>query len=216
MTRCNELRLTRIERSIDKHRFSAAARYAGIVTSIALFAFFSASAPAQTVAPSIRAYFQAKPDIITSAGKTRPKITIAIPPADVTNPQSGPEVATSALGSADKAIHPLQIVINLSSQRLDLFKGDNIVLTTEVSTGKPGHRTPLGKYEITEKRVDKTSTIYHVPMPYFMRLDETAIGIHFGYDPGKPASHGCIRVATREAAQALFSLCPLGTPVEIE
>jgi hypothetical protein len=45
-----------------------------------------------------------------------------------------------------------------------------------------------------------------------MRLNESAIGIYYGYDPGKPASHGYIRVAIREAAQALFTLCPPGTP----
>lgn len=152
----------------------------------------------------------------TSAQKTGSKVTIAVPLEDVTNPRLGLKGTASDLGSVDKAIDPLHIVINLSSQKLDLFKGDNIVLTTGISTGKLGHRTPPGKYEITEKRVDKISTIYHVAMPYFMRLNETAIGIHYGYDPGKPASHGCIRVATREAAQALFTLCPLGTPVEIE
>lgn len=183
---------------------------------IALFAFFSASTPAQTVAPSIRAYFQEKPGIVTSAEKTGSKLTIAVPPEDLNNPRLAPEGVASDLGSVDKDIDPFHIVINLNSQKLYLLNRENIVLTTGVSTGKPGHRTPQGKYEITEKSVHKISTIYHVPMPYFMRLNETAIGIHFGYDPGKPASHGCIRVATKEAAQALFTLCPPGTPVEIE
>jgi hypothetical protein len=45
-----------------------------------------------------------------------------------------------------------------------------------------------------------------------MRLNESAIGTHYGYDPGKPASHGYIRAATREAAQALFTLFRPGTP----
>ena len=30
-------------------------------------------------------------------------------------------------------------------------------------------------------------------MSYFMRLDGQLFGIHYGYNPGRPASHGCIR-----------------------
>ena len=53
-------------------------------------------------------------------------------------------------------------------------------------------------------------------MPYFLRLSFSAYGIHQGYDPGHPASHGCIRVAQEAAAKALFDQTPIGALVTIE
>jgi len=51
-------------------------------------------------------------------------------------------------------------------------------------------------------------------MPYWMRLTDTGVGMHVGYVPGHPASHGCIRL-NREVAQKLFALVKVGTPVVV-
>ena len=51
-------------------------------------------------------------------------------------------------------------------------------------------------------------------MPYWMRLTDTGVGMHVGYVPGRPASHGCIRLK-RETATQLFDLVKVGTPVVI-
>jgi lipoprotein-anchoring transpeptidase ErfK/SrfK len=53
-------------------------------------------------------------------------------------------------------------------------------------------------------------------MPYFMRLDEEPFGIHYGYNPGYPASHGCIRVGSMQEAKMLFRMTPSGTSVIID
>jgi len=50
-------------------------------------------------------------------------------------------------------------------------------------------------------------------MHYFMRV-VGAIGMHEGYLPGYPASHGCIRLPTNMAA-AFYHATPHGTPVQI-
>ncbi len=46
----------------------------------------------------------------------------------------------------------------------------------------------------------KSSTIYHVSMPFYMRLSGEPFGTHAGYLPGYPASHGCIRMPKNKAA----------------
>ena len=44
------------------------------------------------------------------------------------------------------------------------------------------------------------------PMPYFMRI-VSGTGLHAGYLPGYPASHGCIRLP-QHIAKALFNTAP--------
>jgi lipoprotein-anchoring transpeptidase ErfK/SrfK len=108
------------------------------------------------------------------------------------------------------------IIINLAAQRLYLYQDSKVVFVTNLSTGRKRLPTPRGHYQITEKDVSHTSSIYHVSMPYFMRLDGDTIGIHYGYNPGYPASHGCIRVGSLQAAKMLFRLTPSGTSVIID
>ena len=46
------------------------------------------------------------------------------------------------------------------------------------------------------------------------RLDRFGIALHAGHNPGRPASHGCIRLP-KEFAQKLFKETSVGTPVMI-
>jgi lipoprotein-anchoring transpeptidase ErfK/SrfK len=50
-------------------------------------------------------------------------------------------------------------------------------------------------------------------MPFFMRFSG-AIGMHEGYLPGYPASHGCIRLP-KHMAEIFFKAASVGTPVEV-
>jgi L,D-transpeptidase catalytic domain len=50
-------------------------------------------------------------------------------------------------------------------------------------------------------------------MPYFLRI-HGGIGMHAGYLPGYPASHGCIRLP-KEMAARFFQNVPIETPVAI-
>jgi lipoprotein-anchoring transpeptidase ErfK/SrfK len=50
-------------------------------------------------------------------------------------------------------------------------------------------------------------------MPYFMRFNN-GIGMHAGYLPGYPASHGCVRMP-QDLAEAFFRHAPVGTTVEV-
>ncbi|RFC46722.1 MAG: Lipoprotein-anchoring transpeptidase ErfK/SrfK [Verrucomicrobia bacterium] len=88
-----------------------------------------------------------------------------------------------------------QVVIDLSSQRGYLLINGKVAIDTPVSTAASGMVTPTGTFTITEKvRTGKMSTIYHCVMPNWMRLGGTAYGMHTGFLPGYPASHGCVRL----------------------
>ena len=106
------------------------------------------------------------------------------------------------------------VTVDLSSQRAWVTKPGRIINHTMVSTGREGYGTPAGRYVITDKHTSHVSTLYHVAMPWFMRLNCGAIGLHSGYVTGQPASHGCIRLPYDKAKQ-FFSQVRVGDEVEI-
>ncbi len=135
------------------------------------------------------------------------------------------------------------IKIDVENQRAYFYKGGQLVGVSVISSGREGHDTPPGKFRVTDKDADHASSLYGdyvdqsgqvivqnienkkdprppgtifrgAPMPYFMRIDGD-IGVHAGYLPGYPASHGCIRMP-ETMAEKFFEYAPIGTPVEIQ
>jgi ankyrin repeat protein len=109
----------------------------------------------------------------------------------------------------------MRVEISLGDQRVTVLRDGAPILQSEVSTGKSGYETPAGRYVITDKEPVHRSTIYKVPMPFFMRLNCNDFRMHEGVVPGYPASHGCIRLPA-EAARKLYKELPVGTLVEID
>jgi ankyrin repeat protein len=109
----------------------------------------------------------------------------------------------------------LRLEISLAMQRVALVKNGVPVYRTQCSTGRAGYSTKRGEFVITNKERYHRSTIYHVDMPYFMRLSCLDFGMHAGYVPNYPASHGCIRLP-EEAARKFFSELPVGTLVTVQ
>src|SRR5690349_4672928 len=109
----------------------------------------------------------------------------------------------------------LRIEISLSSQKVALIKDGVSILNSTCSTGRDGYTTKRGTFVITDKERNHRSTIYHVDMPYFMRLSCLDFGMHEGYVPNYPASHGCIRLPG-ETARKLFAEIPIGTLVTVQ
>lgn len=136
------------------------------------------------------------------------------------------------------------VKISLADQIADFERGGRDIGWCYVATGKEGHSTTPGTYKITEKIEDKYSNRYGwiedefgnvidgdakpgdsvpegaryvpAPMPFWMRLTSYGIGMHGGLipEPGKPASHGCIRLP-KEFVPVLFDSVDVGTPVTI-
>jgi len=108
-----------------------------------------------------------------------------------------------------------QIIVDVSRQRAYLLIGDRVAIDTPVSTARSGKHTPRGTFKITQRvRSGKTSTIYGCSLPYWMRLDSSAIGMHIGDLPGYPASAGCIRLPF-SVAPFVFDSTASGTTVRV-
>jgi L,D-transpeptidase catalytic domain len=110
---------------------------------------------------------------------------------------------------------PLQIVVSIDHQRVTLFSNGARVAQGPVSTGVPGHPTPMGVFSIIEKDRYHRSNLYSdAPMPFMQRITWSGVALHEGVLPGYPASHGCIRMS-RDFAQKLWPTTQLGARVII-
>jgi hypothetical protein len=109
----------------------------------------------------------------------------------------------------------VEIVVSVPLQRGYIYRGDTLIGVTTVSTGRPGHRTPLGRFAILEKHRQHFSNKYNnAPMPFMQRLTMDGIALHAGQIPGRPASHGCVRLPLA-FAEKLFAVTRVGGDVHI-
>lgn len=107
------------------------------------------------------------------------------------------------------------IVVNRADQTYTVIDDGKVVKKGRVSTGKPGYRTPTGRYSIHAKYTKVRSEKYRVIMRYTMLFKGSLYAIHQGVVPGYPASHGCVRVLEKDA-RYLFSSIPIGSTVLIK
>jgi hypothetical protein len=143
----------------------------------------------------------------------------------------------------DHVSGPPRIRISLGEQKAFFYKGDEIVGVSLISTGREGFNTPTGSYRIQQKDRHHVSSRYGdyvdrdgntvqkdidrqldkmppgcrydgAKMPYFLRV-HGGVGMHEGFLPGYPASHGCIRMPGF-MAEAFFRSVSVGTPVTVE
>ena len=132
--------------------------------------------------------------------------------------------------------------ISLSEQRAYFYKGGQLAGISWISTGREGKNTVTGNYRIIQKDKDHKSSLYGdyvdaqgkivqkdidkskdpVPpgahfdgakMPNFMRI-VGGTGMHQGFLPGYPASHGCIRMPG-SMAEDFFNAVSVSPPVSI-
>jgi hypothetical protein len=161
---------------------------------------------------------------------------------DANSTESGSGYDPISYWDGDGVQGPPSIKIYLKEQRAYFYKADVLVGESQVSAGREGHNTPIGSYKIIQKDKDHASSLYGdyvdasgnivqkdvelgkdpkplgaifkgAPMPYFMRI-VGGVGMHEGYLPGYPASHGCIRMPGK-MAETFFNNVELGTPVQI-
>ena len=90
---------------------------------------------------------------------------------------------------------PLVISISIAQQKLRLYDANGLFAESSISTGMPGHATPMGVFSVIQKQKFHQSNIYSgAPMPFMQRITWSGIAMHAGVVPGHPASHGCIRL----------------------
>ena len=108
-----------------------------------------------------------------------------------------------------------RVVVSLADQHAYLYRGNELMAVAAVSSGTSKNPTPTGIFQVLEKKTMHRSRKYdNAPMPFMQRIDRFGIALHAGHNPGRPASHGCVRLP-KEFAQKLFSTTPVGTPVMI-
>ena len=133
------------------------------------------------------------------------------------------------------------VQLDLTEQKAYLLYNDRAVMQSPICSGRPGHLTPSGTFHIIRKDLNHVSSIYgrivdrwkrtvvvdadvdmptpagtrfiNAPMHYFMEF-APGIGMHAGYLPGYPASHGCVRLPEKSAI-AFFQALPVGAPVTV-
>jgi lipoprotein-anchoring transpeptidase ErfK/SrfK len=158
------------------------------------------------------------------------------------NAPAGPPQDSVSYWDGDSASGSPSITISLREQRAYFYKSGVLVGVSQLSTGREGLNTPYGHFSIIQKDQNHVSSLFGdyvdaagnvvkpnvditkdpkppgthfkgTPMPFFMRI-VSGTGLHAGYLPGYPASHGCIRMP-EFMAENFFKSVSLGTPVTI-
>jgi hypothetical protein len=158
------------------------------------------------------------------------------------NAPGGPPQDNVSYWDGDSVSGKPSITISLREQRAYFYKSGVLVGVSQLSTGREGLNTPSGRFSITQKDVNHASSLFGdyvdsagnvvvpnidvtkdpkpkgahfrgTPMPFFMRI-VAGTGLHAGYLPGYPASHGCIRMP-EFMAENFFKSVSVGTPVTI-
>jgi lipoprotein-anchoring transpeptidase ErfK/SrfK len=135
------------------------------------------------------------------------------------------------------------IVVSLRAQEAYLYRGEYKTASSRISSGREGYRTPVGRFQVIRKDEDHRSSLYGdylddsgrvvkanvdrrrdvkpphshfvgAPMPYFLEFSP-GYGLHQGYLPGVPASHGCIRMPYWKARQ-FYNAARVGTPLVVK
>ncbi|MEQ1652896.1 MAG: L,D-transpeptidase [Hyphomicrobium sp.] len=111
----------------------------------------------------------------------------------------------SAPGAAQAKV---QVEVDVGSQTMAVYVQGQLRHTWRVSTGRRGYETPGGSYRAKRIEQEWYSTLYDdAPMPHSVFF-KGGYAIHGTYDVkrlGRPASHGCVRLAPGNAAR-LYNL----------
>lgn len=108
---------------------------------------------------------------------------------------------------------PVMAIVSLRSQRITVYDAKGWILRAPVSSGSKGRETPAGIFSVIQKVEEHYSNLYDDAfMPHMQRITWSGIALHGGVLPGRPASHGCIRLPYDFAAQ-LFDVTKMGIRV---
>ena len=109
--------------------------------------------------------------------------------------------------------------VDLSTQQLSAFEGDEAVRSMVASTGTHHHPTITGQFRIYEKFPITTMTgpgysVEKVPYTMYFYQGYSIHGAYWHDDFGTPSSHGCVQLSPEEAAW-LYDWASIGTLVYI-
>src|SRR5204863_5934102 len=133
-----------------------------------------------------------------------------------------PDPAGAARRHAERAVEavapreagvPIMAIVSLKSQQVTIYDAKGWILRAPVSSGQKGRETPAGVFSIIQKNAEHYSNLYDdAYMPHMQRITWSGIALHGGVLPGRPASHGCVRMPFEFAAD-LFDATRVGMRV---
>ena len=142
-----------------------------------------------------------------------PRNEIARPDAPSARKRHKAKRGIAHFGQRKVPVGPLHIIISIAKQRATVFSNGIRIAEAPISTGVPGHPTPMGVFSVISKSRYHKSNIYSgAPMPYMQRITWSGIALHQGPLPGFPASHGCIRLPEAFAVK-LWAISKVGARV---
>ena len=108
---------------------------------------------------------------------------------------------------------PIMVIVSLRSQRITVYDAKGWILRAPVSSGTKGRETPAGIFSVIQKVEEHYSNLYDDAfIPHMQRITWSGIALHGGVLPGRPASHGCIRLPF-DFAEQLFDATARGMRV---
>src|SRR6476659_10762248 len=121
-----------------------------------------------------------------------------------------PFAAVIAVITLAQAAHAnVMIIIDKSAQKMTVTVNGEERYIWPVSTGRDGHDTPSGDHQPFRMEKDHYSLEWDdAPMPnsiFFTKIGHAIHGTLEARNLGRPASHGCVRLSTQNAA-TLYAL----------
>ena len=108
---------------------------------------------------------------------------------------------------------PVMAIVSLRDQRITVYDAKGWIMRAPVSSGQKGRETPAGIFSVIQKVEEHYSNLYDDAfMPHMQRITWSGIALHGGVLPGRPASHGCIRLPF-DFAERLFDETTMGMRV---
>jgi hypothetical protein len=108
---------------------------------------------------------------------------------------------------------PIMAIVSLGNQRITVYDAKGWILRAPVSSGSKGRETPAGIFSVIQKVEEHYSNLYDDAfMPHMQRITWSGIALHGGVLPGRPASHGCVRLPF-DFAERLFGETKMGMRV---
>lgn len=117
-------------------------------------------------------------------------------------------LAVFAPAQAFAAKSKVEVKIDRGSQTMNVYVKGKLHHTWAVSTGRKGYKTPRGAYAPTWSTKMWHSRQWNMaPMPHsiFFKDGYAIHGTNEVRNLGRPASHGCVRLAPKNAAK-LFAI----------
>ena len=170
-----------------------------------------------------------------AAAQDRPEPEQPVAPAESAPrtagaPAADPPDAETAATEAPGASPALELVVNIPAGRLEVLRGGEVVTGHPVSVGAPKHPTLMGSYEVSKA---VWNPWWHPPKSFWARNEKPArpgpnnpMGrVKLYYEPlffihgttetgklGRPASHGCVRMANEDVVPLAMLLHEHATP----